>query len=897
MARITYINDEFLFNFDDYYLYQNYQKTDITIKGRPADLLECLCSRPGHPFSYSEISDFIGNMDCVRQKGNRRKKEYDKYYDEYYIGEYEKNTIRPWFTSLRHAHDIFQNQKVLETSRGLGYTYYGSSIKNVDINNNQREVTHIQQILPHELSITPFIRTSKKKILFRNTEYDQITDHLSNYKSIVLSGMGGTGKTSIARLVYSQIKKDYDCCGWINYSQDLKHSLISSIKIDYPPEIASSSDANIKWNYLSKTLANSTQRKLFVIDNVDYIDGVQSPLDDEDLFRISDWDNTHLILTTRFANIDGFDYVMSIHNLGDEVQCDLCIELFFFYNKNAAQERSKNTPVVKELCKIAGYNTMVIELLAKDSRYDFHDLSAYLQRLSKNGFKYSDEVPIETEHDYFVTEGSTYNRGNETLVSQLMKLFNMRQRTSIEKHVLWDFHLLPEGEKITRNELKTWLGYTLTDIDKLTAEGWLKYEDGLLSMHPLINQSIRCSNQAPETYWKMNEDRTKSFKNKTLVSLIKENSLFNPSDSFSLSLRKIYFSDYLTYGGQFLSAPELLYIADYARKCGVRSLAKNYYKASYDKLRITLSNMHFFDDTIIVSSSYFSEINTVKLYWKSAYYYGYMLSYTGIGQDEAAVYLHDAATALEKIRKYLSEEEDSDLMSKTYDHIGYVIANNQNSTLVDLIKASLYYKNAIDLRKKLVTNFPGNLSYYSNLAWSLDNLGALFTFVSSKGNYEYLNIVASNNDTTFMEAYDFFNTSMQNAEQYLVESLEMRKKIAQEKQEYNSTEVAWTYVNLASYLSSFPSRYKEAEDAIQEALNIYQKINEEYPEQHESSNARAYTVYGKLLSVWNGRKNEAHQMYKKSLSINICLEHDYPGVYTREIELLEAAIEELHLRE
>ena len=84
--------------------------------------------------------------------------------------------------------------------------------------------------------------------------------------------MGGCGKTSIARMVYSHLKDYYDCCGWINYSGNLKQSMIDSIVLDeYSDETMIEYDSQKKWQMLRRKLTNSKQTKLFVIDNVDYI--------------------------------------------------------------------------------------------------------------------------------------------------------------------------------------------------------------------------------------------------------------------------------------------------------------------------------------------------------------------------------------------------------------------------------------------------------------------------------------------------------------------------------------------------------------------------------------------------------------------------------------------------
>ena len=56
--------------------------------------------------------------------------------------------------------------------------------------------------------------------------------------------MGGCGKTSLAHLVYCHLKDQYDCCGWINYSGDIKQSMISDISINYSDDSMIENDAS-----------------------------------------------------------------------------------------------------------------------------------------------------------------------------------------------------------------------------------------------------------------------------------------------------------------------------------------------------------------------------------------------------------------------------------------------------------------------------------------------------------------------------------------------------------------------------------------------------------------------------------------------------------------------------
>lgn len=144
--------------------------------------------------------------------------------------------------------------------------------------------------LPQELTDTVVIRGSAKNILFREKEFSDIIDSIQNKQvsNVFLHGMGGCGKTSLARMVYCHLKEQYDCCGWINYSGDIKQSMISCISIDYSDDTMIENDASKKWETLKKVLKNNTQSKLLVIDNVDNIDSIeQHPMQDKELIKMT----------------------------------------------------------------------------------------------------------------------------------------------------------------------------------------------------------------------------------------------------------------------------------------------------------------------------------------------------------------------------------------------------------------------------------------------------------------------------------------------------------------------------------------------------------------------------------------------------------------------------------
>lgn len=291
------------------------------------------------------------------------------------------------------------------------------------------------------------------------------------------------------------------------------------------------------------------------------------------------------------------------------------------------------------------------------------------------------------------------------------------------------------------------------------------------------------------------------------------------------------------------------------------------------------------------------QIVVAKQFWKSTYYYGYMLSYTRSGFDDAEICLRMASKVMQMIKDFLPVDERDELQGMSLDHYGYVKSNNHKDNLNNFVNACMLYRLAIMYRKKLAEKYPDNLSYRRDLAWSLDNLGTLFAMAD----YEKLTGIKGNDSDlcfsgegplfSYDDEYEFFMNSEGKAEEYLASALAMRVDIAAKKGEVNSTEVAWTCCNLAALLTKNPDRYEDAEHFIEDALSIYKELDKEFPEQHASSLARTYTAYGRLLAKWKGRRADALEAFKKALEINATLEHDYPGVYTKEIEVIKKELD------
>lgn len=106
MARIVRLNEDYLINFDDHYLYFKGEKKEELTK-RPLDVLEYLCS---YPNCYKKVKDI------------------NNYLDEGCLSE---GTIRGYIHKLRNCNDIMKG--LITNKFGSGYMYTGNKIEETEL--------------------------------------------------------------------------------------------------------------------------------------------------------------------------------------------------------------------------------------------------------------------------------------------------------------------------------------------------------------------------------------------------------------------------------------------------------------------------------------------------------------------------------------------------------------------------------------------------------------------------------------------------------------------------------------------------------------------------------------------------------------------------------------------
>lgn len=322
--------------------------------------------------------------------------------------------------------------------------------------------------LPHVVTKRSPFFADERDVIYRENDIAQLLKMLSSGKeNLLLSGFGGIGKTSVARVLYSKLVGKYDCVGWVEYIDDIKTSILTSFDI-----CSNIQNQDYRWTVISRILKNSRQSILLFIDNVDSDrEKNQNPLSDHYLYEISGFQNLSIVLTSRLEEIRGY-HTVQIGDLAKEECEDL---FYFYYNHNeyiCPRESRTNHDTVRGLVERAGYHTFAIELLAKSAKR-FANLDLLAQSIACVGFQ-------------FPSRRITTNYSNMELdaVGQLRRVFNTFSRSQLERKILWSISILP-NTIVSFAEISEWLGFQDEEYGTLIADGWLSVKDGGIYMHPL----------------------------------------------------------------------------------------------------------------------------------------------------------------------------------------------------------------------------------------------------------------------------------------------------------------------------------------------------------------------------------------------------------------------------
>lgn len=303
----------------------------------------------------------------------------------------------------------------------------------------------------------------------REREIKEIAQHLSQDHVLFLQGMGGIGKSEIAKGYAQKYRDSYDTIIFAGFSSNIM-DLICSEEIGIENLSRAEGEEMESW-YARKleTLQSLTdKRTLLIVDNFDADEDEHL----EDLLNCA----CDILITTRN---DHSDYPTMI--IGQIDDFDAVRRIFTtHYGRKLSEE---DIAVTDEILKLVGCHTITVELIAKQMKASFIKPAKMLERLRRTGVNMHLKEKVKREGSAARQTGYDYIR----------QLFSFAGLTDPQKHLLCCMCLVPAGgiEVTMLGEIMELEDYD--DVNSLINGSWIMPDDNydILRMHPIIADVVR----------------------------------------------------------------------------------------------------------------------------------------------------------------------------------------------------------------------------------------------------------------------------------------------------------------------------------------------------------------------------------------------------------------------
>jgi len=351
-----------------------------------------------------------------------------------------------------------------------------------------------------------------EEVIGRQSELDSINQMLqSDTKLVLVNGVGGIGKTTLAKAYLKKHSNQYNHIVWIQCHESIKKTITQNEVLIANLFLKEKGDnINDHFEEIIETLLNLNGNNLIVVDNAEIVTDLEAFLE-----RFTKNENWKFLITSREKISKGLIFQI------DKIPLQDAKNLFYhFYNLELNDDK------VEQIIALTGYHILTIELLAK---------SGQKQKLSL------DQI-YQSLHNEWIRPRSEHS--TKLILSTISDAFQKLKED--EKIVLLSFSVLPPKkydsneilfflDKITKNS--RWTAVIVEkSISKLEQNGWLTdgSTKGDFIIHSLVSEFV-IKDLRPNLRLKTKFDLLEY--KKTLKEIVSKNKIREAADKLLLGVK------------------------------------------------------------------------------------------------------------------------------------------------------------------------------------------------------------------------------------------------------------------------------------------------------------------------------------------------------------------------
>jgi len=539
----------------------------------------------------------------------------------------------------------------------------------------------------------------------RDGDIRALHDRLFDGNNILLlvNGEGGIGKTTLAAKYFQRYFHEYSHLAWVFAEKSLRDALLTlagPLKITFDQTL--SEEERLQKMLLE--MAGLKKPCLLVIDNANDLPELTAHY-----HELRKCPNFHILLTTRIMEFSHAGTYRVGHL--DEPKA---MELFSTYypGHNAAEDE-----LLKGIVRAIGYNTLVIELLAKSLKsvnrfrtgYSLEQMLGDLQHSGLFGLSRSEKVPTGYNPGKFTFR----DEKPETVIEAMYDLARLERE---EEQLLCVFSVLP-AEPVafaTLEELQPRNKELERGLKSLVQKGWIEYDSATnhFKCSPVVQAVSR--RQVGERLYEQCE---------LLVDTLVEKLEYDTGGHLQNTDYKRA-SLYVRYAENIIGFIENT------------QYAKSFLLDRVGNFHNTIGNLEkalsYYEEQSRLGKELY-ESNPQNVSFKN----GLAISYSKLGETHTSLGNLEKALSYYEKDKQLSEElyesNPQNVIFKNGLAISYEKLGSTHTSLGNLEKALSYYDDETRLFEELYEANPQNVSFKNGLAISYSKLGETHT---SLGNLE-----------------------------------------------------------------------------------------------------------------------------------------------------------------
>ena len=306
----------------------------------------------------------------------------------------------------------------------------------------------------------------KKEFHGRQHELYDIHQILQEKDHLFLEGIGGIGKSELARQYGKSHKKEYENILFIRYSENLRKTMIQLEFVDDKPNMTDEELFRSHYRFL-KQLSSET---LVILDNFDTVP------EQEQLFYEFLNLPFQLLVTTR-SHIED----VNVYPINEIESTSELLQLFYEY----APKSSKKEAAVKEIIEEVYRHTLAVEMAAKTLAASDMEPENLLTALREEGLFLSNPNKIKVVKDDEMKR--------ERLYRHIQTLFKLQKLSEEKRYILMHMVLVSE-RGIAKRLFHEWLQTDdFNTTNDLIDYGWIQQdsENNQISLHPFLCEVLK----------------------------------------------------------------------------------------------------------------------------------------------------------------------------------------------------------------------------------------------------------------------------------------------------------------------------------------------------------------------------------------------------------------------